>query len=169
MVRGSRGTTLKTGAMMGSVAALALLLWLVVPVVADDATASAEGVQRLVMGSGYEYERLEDSLWSLRLSGRIHEEVRLTVVAHEDLLILFTVLARAGGWEPTPERLLRLLQLNAAYDRVKLGMDGDGGLFLRTDLTARLVDDAEFRINAEQLAAAADEIYAELSEYQEAP
>ncbi|MFU8814945.1 MAG: YbjN domain-containing protein [Pseudomonadales bacterium] len=127
------------------------------------AASAAAQIAGLLQRSGHDYEQVQRQLWTVRLPGHIHEEVRINVVAHENLLILFTLLARAGSWEPTPDLLLRLLQLNAAYDRVKLGVDEHGGIFLRTDLSIRVIDDTEFRLNIEQLAAAADEIYAELS------
>jgi hypothetical protein len=62
-----------------------------------------------------------------------------------------------------------LLRLNAEIDYVKVGMDDDGDAFVRIDLNARGLDQQEMKDNIEQLAAAADVVYAAIKPYLATP
>ncbi len=52
-----------------------------------------------------------------------------------------------------------VIKFNHTMDRVKVGLDGDGDLFVRCDSTVRIMDAAEFKLVVEPVAAAADEVY----------
>jgi hypothetical protein len=52
-----------------------------------------------------------------------------------------------------------LLRANSSFDRVKIGFDDDGDLVVRTDLSLRILDLQELKDNAEQVAAASNELY----------
>ncbi len=50
------------------------------------------------------------------------------------------------------------MKFNHHVDRVKIGLDDDGDTFVRVDLSLRLLDAQEFKLNVEQVAAGADEL-----------
>jgi hypothetical protein len=59
----------------------------------------------------------------------------------------------------------KLLSLNDDFDRVKVGIDGDGDLFTRIDLSLRVVDTQELKTNLEHISGAVDQTYAAIKPY----
>ena len=58
-----------------------------------------------------------------------------------------------------------LLHLNSTLDRVKIGYDDDGDLFVRCDSSVRVLDAKEFHAIVDQVSAATDEVYKGISEW----
>ena len=61
--------------------------------------------------------------------------------------------------------LQKLLRLNEDLDRVKIGIDQSGDVFVRIDLSVRTVDAQELKENIKQLAAATDEVFAAIKPF----
>jgi hypothetical protein len=59
----------------------------------------------------------------------------------------------------------KLLSLNDDFDRVKVGIDGDGDLFNRIDLSLRVVDAQELKTNLEHISGSVDQTYAAIKPY----
>ena len=122
--------------------------------------ASASKIVQMLEESGHTYGKASDNVWSVKFKGNNVEQVSVIVIGHEGMLILVSVLAEKKDFKASPELMMKLLRLNDDYDRLKVGIDDDGDMFVRIDLTLRVTDSQEFKVNVEQISAAADEITA---------
>ena len=59
----------------------------------------------------------------------------------------------------------KLLGLNEQLDRVKIGLDKEGDVFVRIDLSIRILDKQELKENLDQAAAAANDVFAALKPF----
>jgi hypothetical protein len=131
--------------------------------------ASAGKVVQLLEEAGYSYAKAADSVWTVDFHGKALPEFKLIATTNQDLVILFVIVAEKKDIKLTPEAMLKLLRLNDNLDRVKIGIDKEGDLFVRVDLSARALDGKEFKQNLDQVAAAADEVFAAIKPFIIAP
>ncbi|HYP26811.1 MAG TPA: YbjN domain-containing protein [Blastocatellia bacterium] len=114
----------------------------------------------LLEETGYPYSKAADNVWAIDFQGKSMPKFNVIASTHEDVLVLFTIVAEKDSLRLTPGVIQKLLQLNGDLDRVKIGIDKDGDLFVRTDLSIRVLDVREMKENIEQVAAATDVVYA---------
>lgn len=132
---------------------------------AADKAAHAKIVQ-LLEGSGHAYTKAKDGVWVVPFKGNNLAEISVITLYAENMLIFVATAASKTEVKLTPELLQKLLTLNDALDRVKVGIDkSDGDIFVRIDLSLRIVDAQEFKANLEQISAAVDETYAALKPF----
>jgi len=81
------------------------------------------------------------------------------------MAVMFVVVAEKNQLRVTPELMRSLLLMNDDFDRVKIGIDKNGDLFVRVDSTVRVMDLEELKANIEQVAAATDEITKAIKPY----
>ncbi|MFN0085585.1 MAG: YbjN domain-containing protein [Blastocatellia bacterium] len=121
--------------------------------------ASAGKIVQMLEESGAGYAKASESVWVAKFKGNVREEIVVLVIGHENMLILSGDVVEKQGYKSSPELMMRLLRLNDEYDRVKVGIGDDGEIFVRIDLSLRVVDAREFKENLDQISAAVDEIY----------
>ena len=141
----------------------ALLVLLVVSASAQEKKlvldkASAAKIVQMLEESGHTYGKAADNVWTVKFRGNTLDDIAVVTIGHEGMLILVAVIAEKKDYKATPELMAKLLRLNDDYDRIKVGIDKDGDMFVRVDLTLRVTDSQEFKLNVEQVSAAADEI-----------
>lgn len=127
--------------------------------------ASAAKIVQMLEESGHTYGKAADNVWSVKFRGNTLDDISVITIGHEGLLIMVAVVAEKKDFKATPELMTKLLKLNDDYDRIKVGIDKDGDMFVRVDLTLRVTDSQEFKLNVEQVSAAADEIAATIKPY----
>lgn len=127
--------------------------------------ASASKIVQLLEDSGHTYGKAADNVWSVKFRGNTLDDITVITIGHDGMLILVAVVAEKKDFKASPELLMKLLRLNDDYDRLKVGIDKDGDMFVRIDLTLRVTDSQEFKLNVEQVSAAADEIAAAIKPY----
>lgn len=120
--------------------------------------ASATKIVQMLEDSGHTYGKSADNVWVVKFRGNTLEDIAVITIGHENMLILVAVIAEKKDFKATPELMMKLLRLNDDYDRLKVGIDKDGDMFVRIDLSLRVTDSQEFKLNVEQVSAAADEI-----------
>jgi hypothetical protein len=136
---------------------------------ATDKAASAKVLQ-LLESTGLGYTKAQGSVWVVKYKGEQLAEFPVIIIYSQDMLILVSVVAEKKDYKLTPELMQKLLGLNDDLDRVKVGIDkDDGDLFVRIDLTLRVVDETEFKANLDQISAAVDETYAALKPFLTTP
>jgi hypothetical protein len=131
--------------------------------------ASVAKIVQLLEESGHNYGKGGENVWFIKFQGNQHPEFNVVIAGHEKLLVLISVVAEKKDFNLSPEMMKKLLALNDDFDRVKIGIDEDGDLFARIDLSLRVVDAQEFKVNVEQISAAVDETYAAIKPYLVAP
>ena len=120
--------------------------------------ASATKIVQMLEESGHTYGKSADNVWVVKFRGNTLEDIAVITIGHENMLILVSVIAEKKDFKASPELMMKLLQLNDDYDRLKVGIDKEGDMFVRIDLSLRVTDVQEFKLNVEQVSAAADEI-----------
>jgi hypothetical protein len=147
-------------------AVLLLLLVIASPTAAVQSSTSVPArLAQLLDKSGYKFTKAADNVWIVPFMGKSMGHFPVFVTSVEGLVVTAAVVAKKDSLSLTPEAMQKLLHLAHNLDRVKIGLDDDGDLFVRTEVTARTYDDAELKADFEQVAAAADEIRAAINPY----
>ncbi len=121
--------------------------------------ASVTKMLALLPPSGYQFKQYSPVVWGVDFEGKAIGTFRVVMVAQENIVVIFAIIAKKSEIPLTPELFKTMLQCNHKFDRVKVGLDEDGDAFVRTDTSARVLDGEEFKAIVEQVAAAANEAY----------
>lgn len=127
--------------------------------------APSSKVLQLLEDSGYAYSKASATVWTIPFEGKVLSKFKVITSTQQDILVVFVVVAEKKEFKLTPELMQKLLGMNSDLDRVKIGIDSDGDAFVRIDLSLRVLDTQEFKANIEQVAAAADEVYAAMKPF----
>jgi hypothetical protein len=122
--------------------------------------ASSARVTQLLQGSGYNFKSVTPTVWSIDFTGKSLTKFKVILATQDDLLVVFVTVAQKKNIPLSTDFMLKLLKFDHSLDRVKVGLDDDDDLFVRVDLSVRVLDAQEFKLNIEQLAAAANDVYA---------
>lgn len=117
-------------------------------------------IARLLNESKVSYTKQSETVWSVPFEGKQLKDISVVISTADPIVVVFAVVAEKKDFKLTPELMQKLLRSNQDFDRVKVGIDKDGDIFVRVDLSARLLDVEELKANVEQVSAAADEVYA---------
>jgi hypothetical protein len=123
-------------------------------------TASSTRVTQLLSASGYNFKQVTATVWSIDFTGKALSKFKVILATQDDLLVVFVTVAEKKSIPLSADFMMKLLRFDHSLDRVKVGIDDDGDAFVRVDLTVRVLDGQEFKLNVEQIAAAANEVYA---------
>jgi len=126
---------------------------------------SSGKVAALLEASGYTYTKAAEGVWAVSFEGKSLPRFNVVASVQPDILVLFTIVVEKKDLKLTPEAMQRLLKLNGNLDRVKIGIDKEGDLFVRVDLSTRVLDAREMKENIEQVAAATDEVFAAMKPF----
>src|SRR5260370_13435402 len=121
--------------------------------------ASMAKMLELLPASGFECKQYSPTVWGIDFEGKGIGSFRVIMVAQENIVVIFAIIAKKNEIPLTTELLKTMLNCNHRFDRVKVGMDEDGDAFVRTDTSSRVLDDVEFKAIVEQVGAAANEPY----------
>ncbi len=121
--------------------------------------ASVAKMLALLPKSGYQFKQYSPVVWGVDFEGKSIGSLRVIMVAQENIVVIFSIIAKKAEIPMTAEFLETMLRCNHKFDRVKVGLDEDGDAFVRTDTSARVLDGEEFKAIVEQVAAAANEAY----------
>jgi hypothetical protein len=151
MKRTTRCAAIAALTLMFTLQALTTAVW-----AEDNAVAT---IDRLLEQSGYPYKKNTDIVWHFEFSGKSMPTRKLVGSSDKELMVIFVTLVPKKDFTITPELLEKLLKYNQKLDRVKVSLDSDGDISVRIDLSWRVVDLQEFKVNIDQLKAASIEIY----------
>lgn len=121
-------------------------------------------VTQLLQNSGYNFVQKTPTVWYIDFTGKSLKNFRVILSTTDDnsldgLVVIFVTVTQKAKMPVTTDFMSRMLHLNHTLDRVKVGFDNDGDLSVRSDCTIRVLDGAEFKVQVEQVAAAANEVY----------
>ena len=133
------------------------------PAYAQDAAAAK--VDSLIAQSGYKFTKIKDNVWTIDYTGKSLPKFKVIVTTGPDLVVMFVTLIPRDNFQLTSEAMYRILRVNHRLDRIKSGIDNDGDVFVRIDMSDRVLDLKEFKLNVEQLAASSDETYGDLKQF----
>ena len=120
---------------------------------------------RLMNDSGFTYTKASDAVWTVQFEGKSLKNITVIASVGDNVMILFAVVAEKKNVKATPAMMKKLLGLNEELDRVKIGIDKEGDVFVRIDLSIRILDKQELKENLDQAAAAANDVFAALKPF----
>jgi len=147
-----------------SVVAVALSLCLPSLACADD-SADAARIDKLMKQAGFTFEKKNESVWVIKQHGDNLGDYKEILAVGDGLLVIFVTIARDADIPRTEDLEYKMLQLNHQLDRIKVEIDDDGDAAVRADVTIRTLDTAELKEEVHQVAASADEVYADIKPY----
>lgn len=114
---------------------------------------------------GGTYTKAAEAVWVVPFKGKAlaNLDVVVAVSPESNLLIIGATIAKKQNLRRSEPLLYRLLKYNHSADYVKVGFDDDDDLFVRAELNAKTVDFQSFKAVLEQVGAAADELYAQIT------
>ncbi|HYX70341.1 MAG TPA: hypothetical protein VE825_14485 [Terriglobales bacterium] len=111
-------------------------------------------MEQALQRSGLKYRKVQDRYWFATCDSKLVATCQILMTATPEILVMGVVIKKKDALNPTPEMLAGLLHLNHNLERVKVGIDDDGDLFERVEVSVKGLD--------------ADEILADLKLVQEA-
>jgi hypothetical protein len=129
------------------------------------AGGGAAKVDQIAKASGYDFSRKTDAVWAADFTGKNLKNFRLIVAIQDDVLVTFVTIAEKAKMPVNTAFMRKLLRYNSTLDRVKIGYDDDGDLFVRCDASVRVLDAKEFHSIVDQVSAASDEVYKGIAEF----
>src|SRR5262245_4630847 len=87
-------------------------------------------IDQLLKQSGYKYNKAAEGAWLVEPKGKTY---RALIGSADDVIVIGVVLLKKEEMPVSQDFLLKLLKLNHDFDYVKIGLDGDGDLFSRTE------------------------------------
>ena len=133
--------------------------------VAQTTEASSAKVAQLLHGFGTPFTQKTPAVWYMDYNGKHLKDFRVILAVEGDLLVSFVTVAPKARIQTTPDFMHKVMRLNSRLDRVKIGLDSDEDLFVRIDSSVRIMDADEFKQVIDQLAAATDDVYDDLSAF----
>jgi hypothetical protein len=121
--------------------------------------AGGAKVARLLNESGVNLTKVGDDIWTIPFEGKSMKEISVVTTVSEGMFLAFALIPESKNVKFPPPALQKLLNLNDEYDRVKIGIDDKGFVFVRIDMTVRTVDKQELSDGIEQVAAAVDQVH----------
>jgi hypothetical protein len=121
--------------------------------------APSAKVARLLNDTGVKLTKIKENTWTLPFQGESMKDITVFVAVGGDLLVTFALIRESKDVKFPPEVLRELLLLNETYDRVKVGIDKEGIVFVRSDISVRTLDQKDMSASIDQVAAAVDEVH----------
>jgi hypothetical protein len=154
---------MQRGGFTSALCALLASMVLCWPAASEAQTEASRGrVARLLDQSGYSFKKINEVVWTVPYTGKSLPDYQVILTVKDELAIIFVVVAKSADIRTDARMQRTALNLNHRFDRVKVGIDNDGDLFVRVDVTTSTLNLAEFKRNVEQVANASDESHAAL-------
>ena len=139
-----------------------VLFWLLLTQAAVLAQSPAEKLEALIKTSGYTSSKVSDNVWTIDFTGKQLPKFKVILSASgkdkDGIVVIFANPAEKSRLPATANFMMVLLKANHDFDYVKIGIDGDGDVFVRADISDG-VDGGYFKNVVEQVAAATDQLY----------
>jgi hypothetical protein len=134
------------------------------PLSAQSLTEKTSKMERLMRADAYSFQSTRSaSVWTIHFTGKHLTDIKVILAIAEepdsDLMVIFVTVAEKAHLPVTADFMSKLLKENHELDRVKVGYDADGDLFVREDAALRITDEAEMKAIIDQVEKSADEIY----------
>lgn len=121
-------------------------------------------INSLIKETGYplRVNAKRDDVWAMNLDMPHVKNNKLIMSIGSDLLVTFVTLVRKRRLPATSDFYFKALRFDDTLDRVKIGIDRDGDLFVRIDSTCSEMTPAEFRRVVDQVKSSSEEIYSQI-------
>jgi hypothetical protein len=127
----------------------------------EDQQAAAM-VEQLLAKAGQKYQRLGVGVWAIRKNGPNFKFFQVVLSYRAGTLVTEVTVAK-GHSVHVNDAALALLHLANRLDYAKVGIDTAGDVFVRNEARLKSLDADELTNNIDKIAAAADQVYVEVS------
>ena len=128
--------------------------------------SNLEKIAGLLDQSGESYTRVEENTWRIKFKGKVLTDFNVLITSAGDSLVVLVIIAEKKDLKGNPpEMMYKLLKSEFDADFVKTGLNDRDDLLVSAELTIRTLDLQEFKLIVDQVAAAADQIYATVRPY----
>jgi hypothetical protein len=97
--------------------------------------------------SGLKYRKVQDRYWFAACDSKLVADCQILMTATPEILVMGVVVKHKKDLSLTPEVAATLLHLNHNLTRVKVGIDDDGDLFERVEVSVKGLDADEILDN----------------------
>lgn len=144
------------------------------PVLAQSASSTTPGVPQanidkmnsLLQASGFPYRTTSvPTVWMIHFTGSHLKDIKVVLALGNDEdsdLVIFVTVTEKRRMPTTSEFRYKLLKMNHQFDQVKVGLDRDDDLSVRTDASLRVADATYLKNVVNQIKSASDEIYGQI-------
>lgn len=122
-------------------------------------------VKKLVEGSKIPFQQADSGVWVLSYTGGVKKDIKVIVVAADELLIYVVDLCDAKDLVVNGELYAKMIELSGRFDMVKFVFSSEGAPSVRLDSYMKTVDLEQFIKQADQIAKVADEAYSDLQKF----
>ena len=135
------------------------------PRIAVQGSKDTAKIEQLLKDAGLDPQKKRDDIWVINRHGKNIGDFGVIVAAQSSYLLVGVLVARKGEMRSNTELNFKLLRLADSIDFVKIGLDGDEDLFVRTEIRTRLIDQQSLKEVIEDVSAAADKTYVEIKPF----
>src|SRR6185295_4410688 len=104
-------------------------------------------------------------VWVITHKGKSVPNPQTLVIATANFVIVGVVVVEKKDFQVTADSMFKLLHLAHDMDYMKVGIDDDGDLFVRSEVRTRAMILSEFKSVVEGVFSAADRTYLEIKPY----
>jgi hypothetical protein len=119
----------------------------------------------LVDQSGFRFRKFGDAVWVVYLNGTEDREWRVICAANPDFIVISIVVAEKRTMRLTEDALRQLLRLEHGNDFVKIGLDAQDDLFVRSEVKIQDFNLADFKAIVRQNIKTAEAVQAAIKPY----
>ncbi len=128
--------------------------------------ASIDKMTNLLQATGFPYRTTNSpTVWVVHFNGAHLKDIKVILALDPDPdseIIIFVTVAEKRRMPTTTEFRYKLLKMNHEYDLVRVGLDHDDDLSVRTDASLRVADTTYLRNLVDQVKRASDDIYGQI-------
>lgn len=125
--------------------------------------ANIDKMTNLLQASGFPYRTTSSpTVWVIHFNGSHLKDIKVVMALGNDEdsdLVIFVTVTEKRRMPTNAEFRYKLLKMNHQFDQVKVGLDRDDDLSVRTDASLRVADATYIKNVVNQIKNASDEIY----------
>ena len=135
------------------------------PAKKDSGRAKQESakVDQMLKQTGFKFTTHNPNTWSIDFERKTLGKFKVIMSTGSDILVTFAILAKQANINKSPQLIETLLGANHEYDYVKIGLDKDGDMFVRTDTLLRTLDSRALKDVINQVANASEEVFVKVA------
>jgi hypothetical protein len=141
---------------------IAFIMSLNVPAKPLETNQNAAKIEQMLKQANLNYRRASDNVWIVKTKGKVLPEFEILVAENQNVLVIGVVMLNKKNLKLSQDLLFKLLKFNHQKDYVKVGIDDDDDIFVRSELNLSQIDALDFAFVFRTVVALADDVYTEL-------
>ena len=127
------------------------------------AQSDSARVEQMLKETGFKFTTHNATTWSIDFDRKTLGKFKVIMSTGSDILVSFAILAKKANINKSPKLMETIVNANHEYDYVKVGLDKDGDMFVRTDTLLRTLDAKALKDVINQVANASEEVFVKVA------